>query len=377
MLRYMTAGESHGKGVAVILDGVPAGLKMDESFINSELKKRMHGYGRGGRMAIEEDSAEIISGCRKGVTIGSPVGILVSNKDFKIDELPEVKCPRPGHADLAGMQKYGLEDARNVLERASARETVGRVAAGSIAKLILKEFGIRILSHVTMIGALKAKTEGLSFDEILKAIDVSKSKLRCADKEAEKLMCAEIDKASKAGDTLGGSFEVIASGIPPGLGSYAQWDKRIDGRLAGALMSIPAIKAVSIGSGIECASMEGSKVHDEITYASKEKLFTRQSNNAGGTEGGVTNGMPIVLTGFMKPIATLGTPLKSVDIDTKKEALAARERADVTAVPAAGVVAESAVAIEIASGFLEKFGGDSIKETQRNYQSYMDSLKAM
>lgn len=373
MLRYMTAGESHGKSMMAILDGVPAGLVMDEKFINTELARRMAGYGRGKRMSIEKDTVDIVSGCRKGVTIGSPVGIMVANADNSIDKLPDIKCPRPGHADLAGIQKYGLRDARDVLERASARETVARVAVGAVAKLILREFGMTILSHVTMVGGIMAETGSISFDDILLLAEASE--LRCADKEASKRMCEEIDKSAKAGDTLGGSFEVIARGAPAGLGSYAQWDKRLDGALARAVMSIPAVKAVSIGGGIECAGKKGSAVHDEIGYDAAGKVYTRTSNNAGGMEGGVTNGQDVVVRAFMKPIATLGVPLKSVDINTKKESAAAIERADVSAVPACGVIAESAVALEIASAFLQKFGGDSVSETRRNYEAYLELLR--
>ncbi|MFH1837571.1 MAG: chorismate synthase, partial [Candidatus Omnitrophota bacterium] len=317
MLRYMTAGESHGKGIMAILDGIPAGLKVDEALIQEDLIRRMHGYGRGGRMKIEKDKAEIIAGCRKGITIGSPVGILIVNKDHKIDKLPEVKSPRPGHADLAGMQKYGLNDARDVLERASARESAARVAAGSIAKLILREFDIEIISHVTMIGDIKADASGLSFDRIKKDTDISVSQLRCADKEAEKKMCEKIDLAQKDGDTLGGVFEVIVRNVPPGLGSYAQWDVRLDGRLAKAIISIPGVKAFSIGNGIECAAWKGSDTHDPITY-NDDKSFSRKTNNAGGIEGGVSNGEEIRIRGFMKPIATLNKPLDSVNIDTKE-----------------------------------------------------------
>jgi len=375
MLRYMTAGESHGKGLMVILDGVPAGLEMDGEFINAELRRRMHGYGRGRRMAIEADTADIVAGCRKGVTIGSPVGMLVENRDFKIDELPDVKCPRPGHADLAGIQKYDLNDARDVLERASARETAARVAAGAVAKLLLKVFGIRVLSHITMIGGIEADTEALGFDEILSLADTEKSELRCADKEAEKAMIKKIDEAMASGDTLGGTFEVIVEGVPPGLGSYAQWDRRLDGDLARAVMSIQAVKAVSIGKGIESAGLPGSGVHDAIRYDSSGKAYKRDTNNAGGIEGGVTNGSDLVVSGFMKPIATLNTPLDSVDIDTKNTAKAATERADVTAVPACGVVAEAVVALEIASAFTDKFGGDSVSEIRRNHDAYIEGLK--
>ena len=375
MLRYMTAGESHGKGLVAILDGVPAGLTMDKGFIDNDLAKRMFGYGRGGRMAIEQDTADIISGCRRGITIGSPVGILIKNADHKIDKLPDVTCPRPGHADLAGIQKHGFDDARDVLERASARETAARVAAGAVAKLILRECGIRILSHVTMIGNVEADTSNLSFDEISRLSDTSESKLRCADRKAEKRMCKEIDNAEKKGDTLGGSFDVIADGIPPGLGSYAQWDRRLDGNIARAMVSIPAVKAVSIGNGIENAASKGSEVHDAIGYDPDKGVFTRSSNNAGGMEGGLTNGEPVIVKGFMKPIATLGSPMSSVDIVSKKESSAARERSDVVAVSACAVVGEAVVAIEIASSFLEKFGKDSMTDIKRNYDAYMKRIR--
>ena len=376
MLRYMTAGESHGMGLLAILDGMPAGLRIDEKSIRRDLRRRMKGYGRGGRMSIENDSAQIAGGIRKGKTIGSPIGLIIVNRDFKIEKLPGVTAPRPGHADLAGMMKYGTRDARDILERASARETAARVAVGSVAKCLLAEFGIRIISHVTGVGSVSVESAGLSYRQIAKRLE-SDGDMNCADKKAEKMMRDEIDKARKAGDTLGGVFEVIADGVPAGLGSYAQWDRKIDGSIARAVMSIPAVKAVSIGSGIESASKKGSDVHDCISYSRKSKAFTRRSNNAGGIEGGVTNGEPVVVKGFMKPIATLGSPLGTVDINTKKSAGAARERADVSAVGACGVVAEAAVAFEIASALVEKFGGDSIDEMKRNYKGYARQVRAM
>lgn len=375
MLRYMTAGESHGRELVAILDGVPAGLKLDKKVIDRELARRMGGYGRGGRMGIEKDRVEIVAGCRKGATIGSPIGLVIENKDFKIDELPGVKCPRPGHADLAGMQKYALKDARDVLERASARETAARVAVGAVAKAILAVFGIRVSSHVTMIGGVEARVEGLTVDTMIKR--AAKSDVMCADAEASRKMKKRIDEAAKAGDTLGGSFEVIAEGVPPGLGSYAQWDRRLDGGLSRAVMSIPAVKAVSIGDGIRNASIRGSQVHDDISYNKRLKAFTRSTNNAGGLEGGVTNGSPILVRAFMKPIATLASPLKSVDIRTKKQASAAVERADVTAVPACAVIGEAQVAFVIAGAFLEKFGADSMEEAEANHSSYLKRLKKM
>jgi len=374
MLRYMTSGESHGKGLFAVMDGVPAGLKIDTDFINRELLKRMHGYGRGGRMSIEKDTVQVVAGCRGNMTIGSPVGLFIANRDHKIDKMPEVFSPRPGHADLAGIMKYGLKGAREVLERASARETAARVAAGAVAKLLLREFGMDVLSHVKSIGSEAADTSGLTIDEIAALTDIKNSRLRCADKKAEELMCREIDNARKAGDTLGGVFEVIVRGVPPGLGSYSQWDKRLDGALARAVMSIPAVKAVSIGGGIDCAKLPGSEVHDPISYDNSGKTFKRGSNNAGGVEGGVSNGEAVILEGYMKPIATLMKPLKTVDINTKTETEAATERADVTAVPSCGVVAEAVTAIEIASAFLDKFGGDSINEIQRHFEGYKEYL---
>ncbi len=326
-------------------------------------------------MSIEMDRAEVISGCRKGVTIGSPVGMHIKNNDYKIDELPDVKCPRPGHADLAGIIKYGFNDARNVLERASARETAARVAAGGVCKLLLSEFGIKILSHVVMLGGINADVEGLSFDEISKLSDIEKSPVRCADKEAEKEMCALIDRTREEGNTLGGSVEILVENVPAGLGSYAQWDKRLDGAIARAVMSVQAVKAVSIGEGIENASQKGSDVHDPIEYEKSAKLFSRSSNNSGGLEGGVTNGSQVRIRAFMKPIATLNDPLESIDIDCKKKASAATERSDVSAVAACGVVAEAVIAIELASALTDKFGGDSVEEMKRNYNAYIKAVK--
>ena len=375
MLRYMTAGESHGKAEIVILDGMPAGLKIDTASIDAELKKRMHGYGRGGRMLIEEDKADIISGLRKGITIGSPIAVLIKNKDHKIDELPDVFCPRPGHADLTGVLKYGTSDCRDILERASARESVSKVAMGALAKLLLKELNIEILSHVIELGGIKADPDGLSFEDILKKTDISVSRLRCADAGSEELMCKKIDEAQAKGDTLGGVFEVIVKGVPAGLGSYTQWDERLDGILGRALLSVPAVKAVSIGDGIESASKWGSQVHDPISYVPEAKEYNRRTNHAGGLEGGMTNSMDIVLRGYMKPIATLKTPLDTVDIRSKNKTKASTERSDVTAVPACGVIAENVVAFEIASCVKKKFGGDSMTEIKRNLDSYLKYIK--
>ena len=345
MLRFLTAGESHGRCMVAVLEGMPAGLRLDLKEMNMELKRRQLGYGRGDRMKIEGDNVEILSGVRNGLTLGSPIGLYVKNNDFRIDELIALTNPRPGHADLVGCLKYGHQDIRNVLERASARETVCRVAVGSVCKLFLKEFDIAVSSGVVMIGGE-------------------------TDKERMK---KKIDAARKHLDTVGGSFTVTTQGLPPGVGSYAAADRRLNALLAGAIMSIPAIKAVEVGLGVEYARAMGSKVHDAIYYA-KDKGYFRKTNHAGGIEGGMTNGEPVVLKCTMKPIATIGKPLDSVDIVTKRAVKAAVERYDTCAVEAAAVVAESAVAIVLAQAFLEKFGGDSIAETKRNYKGYMRSL---
>jgi len=372
MLRYLTSGESHGTSLVGILEGMVSALKMDMKFINNELARRQKGYGRGARMKIEKDTAEILTGVKGGKPIGSPITILVKNKDASINELPVVRCPRPGHADLAGALKYGTYDMREILERSSARETVVRVAIGSACKLFLKEFGIDIISHTRRIGKAYAETEGLSFSAI-KQLSL-KSSLSCADKNAEEQMIKEIDKARDDKDSLGGMFEVIAVNAPAGLGSHVEYDRKLDARLAMSLMSIQAIKGFEVGLGFGYRNKRGSEVHDEIYY-SKEKFFYRKTNNAGGIEGGITNGEPIVLRCVMKPISTLMKPLKSVDVKTKKEALATVERADICAVPSAGVVAESAVAFELARAMLEKFGGDSLAETKCSYGCYVNKLK--
>ncbi|MCM8760908.1 MAG: chorismate synthase [Candidatus Omnitrophica bacterium] len=371
-MRYLTSGESHGKAMLAILDGVPAGLSVDEEMINAELSRRMLGYGRGKRMGIESDRVEIFSGIRRSVTIGSPIAMVVRNVDHSIDTLPAVLEPRPGHADLAGVLKYDLKDIRSVLERASARETVARVCVGAVCKRLLSEFGIKIASHVTMIGSVEASTGELGFNQIVTIAE--KSPVRCADPDASKLMCAEIEEAMKGKDTLGGVFEVIIKGVPPGLGSYAQWDRRLDGRLAFALVSIQAVKGVSFGIGFDAARRRGSMVHDEIFY-DKKRGFYRSTNNAGGIEGGVTNGEDIVIKAAMKPISTLRSPLSSVNIKTKKAVKASVERSDVCAVPAAGVIGEAVCAIEIANAMVEKFGADSLREMKRNYSGYIEQLK--
>jgi len=367
MLRFLTAGESHGEALVGILEGMPSGLKIEASFIDKELKRRQQGHGRGDRMKIEKDSVRILSGLRQGLTIGSPISILIQNKDFSIDKLPDVKNPRPGHADLAGILKYGFKDARPVLERASARETATRVAIGALCKLLLREFKIRILSHVVMIGGVECHTSSLSFDDILK--NSSTSKINCADRASEKLIIEEIDTVQSKKDTLGGIFEVIVEGTPPGLGSYAQADRRLDAMLASSIMSIPAVKAVEIGEAIESAKKLGSKVHDEIFY-SKAKGIYRKTNNAGGIEGGVSNGENIRVRGYMKPISTLMNGLNTINIATKEPVKASTERSDMCAVPAAGVIGEAVCAFIIGNALLEKFGGDSLSETKRNYHNF-------
>jgi chorismate synthase len=372
MIRFLDAGESHGKSLVAILEGMPAGLKIDEDFINNELTRRLKGYGRSERAkSIERDRVEILSGIRKGITLGSPIAIKIDNKDFKIDELPEVTRPRPGHADLAGALKYNRKNIRDILERASARETASRVAVGAVCKLFLKEFKVRMLSHIINLGGGKAHTKGLTFDQIQQA--AAESSLRCADKAAEKLMIEEINKITESKDTLGGKFEVIVEGVPFGLGSHVHYDRKLDGRLAGALMSIQAVKAIEIGLGVEAAKKSGSQMHDQIYY-DRKKGFYYKTNNAGGIEGGLTNGNPIIARCTMKPIPTLGLPLDSVDIESKKPFKAQIERSDITAVAACGVVAEAAVSFELAKAYLEKFGGDSLEESKANFSGYLEQL---
>ncbi|MBU1809497.1 MAG: chorismate synthase [Candidatus Omnitrophica bacterium] len=372
MLRYMTSGESHGKAMLAILDGMPAGLRVEDSIINVDLSRRMLGHGRGKRMRIEADKVRILSGLRKSVTIGSPITFMVNNIDDTIDRLPAVLHPRPGHADLSGAIKYDLKDIRSVLERASARETVARVAVGAVAKALLAEFGIDIASHVTAIGGIEAEIKDLGFKQLVSISE--RSPVRCADPDASKLMCAEIDDAMEEGDSLGGIFELIVRGAPAGLGSYTQWDKRISARIAFAVMSIQAVRGVSFGTGIGAAHLRGSMVHDEIFYE-KKRGFYRTTNNAGGIEGGITTGEAIVVQAVMKPIATLGLPLASVNIRTKRPVRAALERADVCAVPAAGVIGEAVIAIELAGAMIEKFGGDSVREMKRNYNGYKEQVR--
>jgi chorismate synthase len=372
MLRYLTSGESHGKALFTILDGIPAGLRVDAGAINRELARRMLGYGRGKRMKIESDKVEILSGLRRSVTIGSPIAMMVANIDRSIDTMPVVLEPRPGHADLAGALKYDLKDIRSVLERASARETVARVSVGAVCRRLLAEFGIRIASHVTVIGGVESRAERPGFDRMVTIAE--RSPVRCADPEASKLMCAQIEEAMEARDTLGGVFEVIITGAPAGLGSYAQWDRRIDAKLSAAVMSIQAVKGVGFGIGFEAARRRGSAVHDEIFY-DRKKGFWRRTNNAGGIEGGMTNGEDIVIQAAMKPISTLRMPLASVNIKTKKAVKATVERSDTCAVPAAGVIGEAVCAIEIAGAMIEKFGGDSVREMKRNYAGYREQVR--
>ena len=383
--RFLTAGESHGEALTAVIEGVPAGLPLAEADINEDLARRQRGYGRGGRMKIERDQAHISSGLRWGVTLGSPIALTIQNRDWEnwkttmaVGEPPAgtppkaVTRPRPGHADLAGALKYGHRDIRNGLDGSSARETTARVAVAGVAKRLLAEFGISILSHVTEIGGLRISALALPWEEIRSRAEGSE--VRCADPAAERAMIEAIDDARAKGDTLGGVFEVVALGCPVGLGSYVHWDRKLDGRLAQAFCSIHAIKGAELGMGFEAARHPGSQVHDEILF-DRDAGFTRRTNSAGGLEGGVTNGQPVIVRAVMKPIATLRRPLRSVDMETKDAVEAVVERSDVCAVPAAGVVGEAMMAITLAQAFLEKFGGDSLEEIRRNYRGYQDSLK--
>lgn len=384
MLRYLNGGESHGKGLIAVLEGIPSGLPLTADDINHDLSRRQKGYGRGGRMRIEQDRVEFWSGVRKGSTLGTPITLHVANRDWenwKDIMSPEpgppvtekvVTCPRPGHADLVGAIKYNHRDIRNVLEKASARETAIRVAVGGVAKRLLAEFGMQVYSYTVEIGGVKASTEGLTTEQAFQQAEASD--VRCPDAKSSALMVERIREAKHKGDTLGGIFEVIVTNPPLGLGSYAQWDRRLTGRLAMALMSIQAMKGVEVGMGFEAARRFGSEVHDEIFYDQKAG-FIRGGNNAGGLEGGITNGQPIVLRTAMKPIATLYTPKKSVDIQTKKPVEATIERSDICTVPAAGVVGEAVVAYELAVAMVEKFGGDTLDEMRRNYDSYQTYVK--
>jgi chorismate synthase len=388
MFRFITAGESHGRALVAIVEGLPAGLPVDISEINRELKRRQQGYGRGGRMKIERDEAQILSGVRHGLTLGSPVALMIENKDWANwtevmaaeavslaeEKSRRLKRPRPGHADLAGGQKFGARDLRDILERASARETAARVASGALAKQLLGRFDIEILSHVIQLGGLPENPLQLRWEEI--AAIPEDSQLRCGDPVAEARMIELIDEARRDGDTLGGIFETVARGVISGLGSHTSWSEKLDGRLAQALMSIPAVKAVSIGAGVEASGLRGSKVHDEIAYDAAGQKFMRPTNRAGGLEGGITNGEELRVCGFLKPISTLRRALRSVDIDTKKEESASFERSDITAVPAAGVIGEAMVALTLAQAMREKFGGDSLEEMRRNYDGYCEQLRS-
>ncbi len=392
-LRFLTAGESHGRALIGILEGIPSGVSISSGDIDKELRRRQAGYGRGGRMKIESDRAEVVSGVRWGKTIGSPVSLLVGNKDWENwkkgmspdaryqDSIKPVTRPRPGHADLAGSMKYDHKDIRNILERSSARETAMRVALGAIAKKFLAAFGIGVGSYVIQIGSEKTEVIGgrakeKDIPKLFKKAEVSP--VRCPDKEASEKMVEIINEAIKEGNSLGGVFEVFLTGVPVGLGSHIQWDRKLDGRLAQALMSIQAIKGVEIGLGFEMAGNFGSNVMDEILYEKSGKVrgprFYRRTNNAGGIEGGMSNGMPIIIRAAMKPIPTLRRPLMSVDIKTKRASEAAYERSDVCAVPAAAVVGEAMAALVIADAFLEKFGGDSLEEVRRNFKAYISYL---
>jgi len=387
MFRFTTAGESHGRALVAIVEGLPAGLPVDIDGINHELRRRQWGYGRGGRMKIEDDRAEILSGVRHGLTLGSPMALMIQNKDWANwtdvmaseprDLAPaksrRLKRPRPGHADLAGGQKFAARDLRDVLERASARETAARVACGALAKQLLATFGVEMRSHVIQLGGIPSEPLELSWKKISAIPD--DAPLRCADKKLEQRMVKLIDKKRAVGDTLGGIFEVVVRGVIPGLGSHTAWDLKLDGRLAQAVMSIPAVKAVAIGAGAQASSLPGSEVHDEIGYNEETREFIRATNRAGGLEGGVTNGEEVRMRGHLKPLSTLRRALRSVDIDTKQEELAAFERSDITAVPAAGVIGEAMVALVLASAMREKFGGDSLGEMKRNFEGYREQLR--
>jgi chorismate synthase len=387
MLKFVTAGESHGQALVAWISGLPAGLGADLEFVNRELHRRQLGYGRGGRQKIEKDRVQIMSGVRHGLTIGAPIALLIENRDWPNWEkaLPvedvagaedaqrRMTAPRPGHADLAGALKFNLHDARYVLERASARETAARVAAGGFAKLLLREFQIEVLSHVVAVGSVRLE-RAVSWDEIQTVCGDMESPLRCVDPETQARMKTEVDRVLREGDSVGGIFEVVAHGIPPGLGSHAHWDEKLDGKLAQAVMSIPAVKAVEIGSGVANATARGSEVQDEIHYDAARKRFTRPTNRAGGLEGGMTNGEDVVVRGYLKPISTLRRPMQTADLVSKEPVKAAYERSDVCVVPAAGVAGEAMVAFVLAQAFLEKVGGDSIGETRRNFEGYVKQL---
>jgi len=377
MLRYLTAGESHGECLSAIVDGLPAGLAINEDFINAQLARRQGGYGRSARQQIETDRIHFTAGVRNGETISGPVAFYIKNKDASIAERPAITRPRPGHADLAGLVKYGRDDARDILERSSARGTASLVGAGALAQLLLGEFGIRVISYVVNIGGLSADVK----DKTIEAIEAAKAEslINCPNPAAESEIIELINRATENKDTLGGIFEVVAVGLPPGLGSYAQPERRLDGRLAQALMAIQAVKGVESGDGFALATRPGSEAHDEIFRDAEREGFKyyRKTNHAGGLEGGMTNGMPLVVRAVMKPIATLGRPLKSVDLAEKKASEAAYERSDITAVPAACVVGEAAVALVLADAFLEKFGGDALGDIRAAYDAYLKRISQL
>ncbi len=384
MLRFFTAGESHGPCLTAIVEGFPAGVTIDVAQINHDLARRQQGYGRGGRMKIEKDEALIRSGVRWGESLGSPITLFIENKDWRNwekrmspfaqdrDDRLVVTRPRPGHADLTGVLKYNQRDVRNILERASARETAARVAVGGLAKCLLSPFGVRVMGYVSEIGGITANHVGMTPEEIFARADVSP--VRVADAVAEAPIIAKIDQCKQQGDTLGGVVEVVTTGLPPGLGSFAQWDRKLDGRLGQALLSLQAVKGVEVGLGFATARLPGSQVHDEIDF-DLQAGFLRRSNNSGGTEGGMSTGEPLRVRVAFKPLSTLMRPLRSVDINTKEAVEATIERSDVCAIPAAAVIAESVVAFVLAQAFLEKFGGDSLVEIQRNYEGYLEQVR--
>jgi chorismate synthase len=387
MLHFYSAGESHGQALLAFLSGLPAGLPVDLEFVNNELHRRQLGYGRGGRQKIEKDRADVFAGVRHGQTIGAPIALRIENRDWsnwekilpvEASDTPEacsrkLVAPRPGHADLAGSQKFNFHDARYVLERASARETATRVAAGAMVKLLLKEFGTHIASHVIQVGHVRLQ-RAATWEEIRAVCEDLESPLRCVDSATQEQMKAEVDAALKAGDTVGGIFEIVVHNVPVGLGSHAQWDEKLDGKLAQALMSVQAVKAVEIGTGVLAAGCYGSEVQDEISYDKKAKRFRRSSNRAGGLEGGITNGEDLVIRGYLKPISTLRKALGTADMVTKEPVQAAYERSDWCVVPAGGVAGEAMVALVLADAFLQKFGGDSLAEMRRNFEGYAKQI---
>lgn len=389
MIRFVTAGESHGQALIAWLSGLPAGVPIDLEFVNRELHRRQLGFGRGGRQKIEKDCADFLAGVRHGQTIGAPIAIRIENRDWQnwqkamaVEEADSTEdarrpltAPRPGHADLAGALKHNLHDARYILERASARETAARVAAGAVCKLLLRQFGTEVLSHTIAVGHVHLE-RAARWKEIQAVCEDLESPLRCIDPETEAKMKAEVDHALRAGDTVGGVFEVVGNRVPPGLGSHAQWDEKLDGKLARAVMSIQSIKAVEIGTGIENAGSYGSEVQDEIRYDAEHKRFERSSNRAGGLEGGITNGEDVIVRGHMKPISTLRRALLTADLRTKEAVKAAYERSDICVVPAGGVAGEAMVSIVLAGALCNKFGGDSLPETRRNFEGYEKQLES-